>query len=343
MNPLRVCLIAFAVICVAQCAERDDLIKAFNIAEIQPIDCHVQLVDQHQQPLRRVAVKVSIWSKTIDGGTQGQRDLPITTTDENGRIHVSGENGGYLGISVLDNNYITGLYPANAHQGWTFVLRYNHNSSQGSVRHGTLESPAVYGLWRREGPQPLISIKGDLRLPYVDQQPIRIDLVRGILVDEGGDLVVSVTMAKSEEDRKKQADSRGCFPYDSDITMVDGAVHAYGVSDDVSSFFPWTPGVTVSDFPLTMIPGQPSPNYAAAKSAAFTCYLQLRGGKYFGKATVAVGVEPYWRTDHGRVIIRVEALLNAAGSRSLEPDPARLTKLTLTDARKKPDADPKGR
>ncbi|MEK7416012.1 MAG: hypothetical protein AAB263_22130, partial [Planctomycetota bacterium] len=55
-----------------------------------------------------------------------------------------------------------------------------------------------------------------------------------------------------------------------------------------------------------------------------------------------IGMEGYYRVEQGRVIVRIdEALLNASGSRSLESDPTKLTKLTLTDARKKPELEPK--
>jgi hypothetical protein len=333
----RLTIIILISLGIVACAEREDRISAFNLAEIQPIECHVQLIDQDQKPLSNVPVKVEVWSRTIDGGTQGRRELPINLTDESGHINVRGERGGYLGISVVDERYITGLYPKGFAQSWSFVLRYNHNSSQGSIRHGTAEVPAVYNVWHKEGPQPLISLTGDIRVSYVAHKPIRIDLVRGELVDDGGDLVIDIKMAETEEGRRKQADHRGIFPYDATITMTDGMAHIYEVTDDADGLISSAPGAIVTDFPSQIILGKPNPNFPDAKSASLIGFIRLRAGKIFGKAKVIVGVEPYWRTDQGRVIVRVDALLNINGSRSFEPDAARMVKLTLTDARKKSD------
>ena len=112
-------------------------------------------------------------------------------------------------------------------------------------------------------------------------------------------------------------------------------------SVDLSSYFDAIPGVWATQFPSAILKGVSSPSYKDAKGIAFKGYIRARDGKLQGKIKLWTSMEPYWRTNNGRMMIRVEALLNVSGSRSLEPDPAKLTKLTLTDARKKPEAEQK--
>jgi hypothetical protein len=314
----------------AGCAEdlaREAFKMQYRLAEVQPIECYVRFVDQNGQPVANVAVDGLVWSN--DPGRivfQSKKLNGLTTTDD-GQLHIVGERGGFLRLAVNDPRYLhgdvrPGSFPGN-------VLRFTQNSSVGSARHGTKNHPASYQAWRKEGPQSLISLSGELRVTYTEAS-FRLDLVKGELVNEGGDLLIESKMPETDEERRKAADRRGIIPASFTIKFVDGGLLSeqgdaseYGYASE----YDFASGIMASEFPSSELTDQ---------LIRFKGFFTLRGGMVSGKMKLNVGAESVANGGQGRIIIRInECLLNPNGSRSLEPDPDKLIKLTLTDARKK--------
>ncbi len=153
-------------------------------------------------------------------------------------------------------------------------------------------------------------------------KPLHLDLIKGELVDEGGDVIIEPQMPATDAERRKAANPRGIFPATFTIRVADGGLLESGSDLDG---YDSASGVAVSDFPKKDLSGS---------IVRFRGFLRLRNGQLHGKLEMAVGAEDVGRGGQGRVVIRIEnSLLNATGSRSLEIDPERLSKLTLTDGR----------
>ncbi len=317
--------------------EQPPLLDLFRASEDQPIECHVRFIDQDGMAVAGVPIKAKIWTGNADGSIAAMKIIGGLTTDASGRVGVGNEHGGFLRLTVDDEKYTHGFYGPQALPG--VVLRFSKVGGNGSLRYGTVKDPAEYYVWHREGPQPLVSLSGELKLDY-KQGEIRVDLLTGELVDAGGDFVIGVQVADSESDRKRSADHRGYFPHAVSFSVIGGGLASIDASVD-SSDYDAIPGVWPRTFPTILLEGTSSLSYQAGKDVSFTGYVRARDGKVQGKVRLSVGMERYWRSENGRLVIRVDAMLNISGSRSLEPDAARLTKLILTDARRKPETEPK--
>ncbi len=337
LPPCARTLLFLMVAVAAMGLEQPPLSELFRASEDQPIECHVRFIDQDGKAVAGVPIKAHIWTGNADGSIAATKNLAGLTTDASGLVSVGNERGGFLRLTVDDDKYTHGFYGPQALPG--VVLRFSKVGGNGSLRHGTVKDPAEYFVWRREGSQPLVALSGELKLDY-KQGEIRVDLLTGELVDVGGDVVIGVQVAESESDRKKAADHRGYFPHAVSLNVIGGGLASIDASVD-SSDYDAIPGVWSRMFPTILLEGTSSLSYQAGKDVGFIGYVRTRDGKVQGKVRLSVGMERYWRSERGRLIIRVDALLNTSGSRSLEPDPAKLTRLTLTDARKKPGTEPK--
>jgi hypothetical protein len=317
--------------------EQPPLSELIRAADDQPIQCYVRFLDQDGQAVVGVPIKAHIWTYNPDRSTASAKDIVGLTTDASGLVAIENEHGSALRLTVDSDKYSHGFYDPRVSPG--VVLLFSKVGGNGSLRHGTPKVPADYFVWRKEGPQALVSLTGELRLDHLRNE-ICLDLVTGQLVDDGGDLVIRVQMAESEVERKKATDHRGYFPHEITLSVISGGLAHIDESVDLSDYAA-IPGIWAKQFPDTTMEGQASLSYQDGKDVSFTGYLRARDGKIYGKIKLLAAMERYWRVENGRFVIKVETLLNTSGSRSLEPDPAKLTKLTLTDARKKSEAEPK--
>jgi hypothetical protein len=305
---------------LSSCVE-DARLQAYRVAENQPIECHVRFVDQDGKPASSVAVKASIWSNDPGREQVFSKDLEHRLTDPDGEIHIMGESGGFLRLEIEDDRYSHGDNRPGGFPG--VVIRFTKNSSMGSAEHGTPEVPATYPVWRKEGPQPTISLSGELALEYTGD-PIEIDVVAGAVVKSGGDIVIEPSMPKTEEGRREAADHRGIFPASFTVRAVAGGFQPAG--EDVRGIgFEYAAGIYDKEFPVKELTG---------KIVRFTGFGSFRNERVFGKMEFGVGAEPIRGGKGGRVIVRINgATFNATGSRSLESDPSRVKIVRLIDGR----------
>lgn len=301
--PLAIC---------ASCAE-PTFAERWYATELQPIECHVRFVDQDGQSVAKVQIAAAIYTATPGGLREESRVLRGGVTDDAGEFHLAEERGGKLWLKVSDPRYLHGSeLPGMV--GGTFLF-YTRITSEGNRNYGTVAKPAVIPVWKKEGPQPLIALNGQIAVPFTGV-PLRVDLVRGCLVDEGGDLIVELQMPATDAERKAQANHLGRFPFTCSVKCVDGGLRPQSTNE-----YDATHGIHGEDFgPI-----------APGKHIQFRGLVRTRNGKVQGKMNLFIGVEDVKRGS-GRVVIRVEdALINATASRSLEVDPARLVKLKLAD------------
>jgi hypothetical protein len=309
----------WSFIVAASCADHVDYVRLHEIGEDQPIACYIRVVDQDQKPIGNTRFTCSIWSRDAVGRAYGKRDLESVTSSPQGDISIVGQRGGYLGLSVDDDRYSHGIFPPGIGTGPMLIFKYSSNGPMTPPEHGVPGNPTIIHLWRKEGPQPLIDLSGDLRIPYTGD-PVRIDLLTGTVVGQGGDLLVEAEMPKTDEDRRKAADTRGIFPAHFIVTFLGGGM--IDLKGDAAEQAKYAAGITAGDFPETKLTGQ---------LIRVTGFFRLREGHLHGRMDLTVGAEPVGKTDQGRIVIRIgNALLNPTGSRSLEPDPFHTTKVRLS-------------
>ena len=339
-TPMSIMFCLLLVISGVSCAELT-IPQLQRLSEIQPIELHARFVDQLGVPLAGVQVHANIWCREPGGMLYNEKDLGVRGLNADGYLHIDGEMGGYLRLAIDDDRYFLGDIRRKPREAQGIVVRYSKNGGELFwLEHGTKEQPTTITAWKKEGGQALISVTGDMRFAY-SKREFGVDLVTGKVVDDGGDLRVSIEAPEDEEIRKASADHLGVFPYKVSVVAADGGFSPY-LGRESSEYFEGLMGILASDFLIRVLDGPTRTSDRGTSGVPFMGFVKLRAGKLVGRLKLYIGMEGYYRVEQGRVIVRIdEALLNASGSRSLESDPTKLSKLTLTDARKKPELEPK--
>jgi hypothetical protein len=306
-------------------ATSDPAMRELEMIFDRPIECHVRFEDQNGKPIANTRIQATIITETRDG-TDRRRGL-TRTTDKEGTLHIQGEHGGYLVLRVMDPAYAHGS--TNEFDPGGTELAYSTNHPYGNRNYGTRESPAVYQVWEKEGAQPLISIKGDADAPFTGA-PLRIDLMTGEIVDEGGDIILAVKQPLTEEEMARALESdpvgkaNGRFPWSCEILVPDGGLYEIGFRD----FDLYTFGV----MKRPTVKSKLIPYGRNMESFYSWLMVDARNGLLHGKVNLEVRSGSERRK--GKVMISIIALINGTGSRSLEVDPQRLTEVKFKDARK---------
>jgi hypothetical protein len=305
---------------VGLCLDQETLNRAIEADGKRPIECYAQFVDQTGAPVANHLIEAEIFSQETNGEFGPRRKIPNIMTDAEGKIQITGLVGGYLHLTLIDPKYIHVSDDPNELHG--VLLRYSKSDGPGQTEHGDINHPIQFDVWKREGPQALKKLRGEVRIPY-DGKPLRMDLEKGKLVSEGGDVIITIEMPLSDKEKRENANALGNFPYTCQVNFLNGGVHAL---TDYSDYFKIL-GVIGNDFQNTFT-GGPTKIFGT---------LQLRNGKIHGKISLDIAVEDIKRGS-GRVIVDIhDSLLNFSGSVSLEIDPSHLEKMTLSDGREIPD------
>ncbi len=333
-----ICL--WAAVCSVSCVELT-IPQLQRLSEEQLIELHARFVDQLGAPLSGIRIRANIWCREPSGSFYAEKDLGVMELDADGNLHIGGERGGYLRLSIDDDKYFLGDTRKKPREAQGILVKYSKNGSELYwLEHGTKESPTIITAWKKEGAQTLINLTGEIRSAYSGKE-FGIDLVAGLIVDDGGDFRVRVSAVEDEVARRASADHLGAFPYKVSMDVANGAVAPF-LGRESSEYYAGLMGITVPEFQVRSIDGPTRTVDRGTSGIPFTGFVNLRNGRILGRLKMYIGMENYYRIEQGRVIVRIdEALLNPNGSRSLELDPAKLTKLTLTDARKKPEPEQK--
>jgi hypothetical protein len=307
---------------LASAATQDELAPPVDYGH-QPIACDLVFIDQDRAPLAGVRIKATTWSRDDRGRVTEEKELPSLMTDAKGAVSIAGGRAGYLGLKVDDERYTHGIFPAGIGSGPAIVYRFAKNGYGGLEYAGSPGKPDVLQVWRKEGPQNLTIVTGELYVEYTGGA-LHLDLEKGELVDTGGDLIIEADMPKTDAERRRAADDLGWFPAKFVLRAVDGGL--INLSGDAAEESKYAAGITAQEFPEHEISGAP---------LRMNGFVRLRNGKLHGRVTMAVFAEEVARNGLGRIGIHLKgALMNPTGSRSLETDATHLKKVTLTDARK---------
>jgi hypothetical protein len=137
-------------------------------------------VDQFGSPVPEATVAASI---QVNNGVQVRVDRFSLVTDQAGSFTISGHKGKSLGIWVTKAGYVI----ATTKTSFVYSLLWPE-----AERHTPdPNSPVVIQMWKLQGAEPLVGIDKRLKLPC-SRDPIRLDLLTGRVVADGGDLKIMV-------------------------------------------------------------------------------------------------------------------------------------------------------
>jgi hypothetical protein len=173
---------------------KKEIVKTLRRANHVPIEFYGRLVDQHSNAVPNVSIEGRI--QYNDGLHEGIKKL-LTKSDENGLFQVSGQFGKSIGFSFLDANYLvlsTNTYFVYSHL-WPVEQRHIPDP----------EHPIIFQLWKKStNYNPLAIVKISLKGNFWTA-PLRIDLLTGKFVQEGGDIAL---LFRGEQPRPQERAAR---------------------------------------------------------------------------------------------------------------------------------------
>ncbi len=152
-----------------------ELLSTYNNV---PIEFYGRVEDQFSNVVENATINfcIQVYSGTESGVERGR-----VITDANGQFSIKGYRGESLGLVPIKAGYALAT---------TITLfRYSHLDDQHYV--SSQQNPTVIRMWKLQGAEPLVSVKGRYRLPYTNA-PMSFDLLRGQIVEAGGDLKITV-------------------------------------------------------------------------------------------------------------------------------------------------------
>jgi hypothetical protein len=164
--------------------------------------------DQNGQPVPNAKVYITVLYNSLFGAGQKRATME---TEADGSFTVSGYKGRTLDIGLEKEGY--------DYAGDTGPFHYTALVGQAVQFQPDPKSPVKFVMWKRKGPEPLVSYyKLEFRLPY-DNSPHRLDLLKGCEVREGGDIIIRLNAppVTLEETRQKHA-----WDWDLVFEAVDG-------------------------------------------------------------------------------------------------------------------------
>jgi hypothetical protein len=153
------------------------------------------VVDQNGQPVPQATIYITVLYNSITGAGQKRG---VIQSNMDGTFTVSGYKGRTLDIGLRKEGY--------DYEGDVGPFHYTQLVGPGSFVPNE-QAPVKFVMWKRQGAEPMVShVSVKLELPY-DGQEHRLDLLKGCLVPEGGDIVVrlSAPPVTLEETRKRHA------------------------------------------------------------------------------------------------------------------------------------------
>lgn len=265
----------------------------------QPITFFGKVVDQDGQPVPDVTVYAQVMvAKTW---MSGHPENFQTTTDGAGFFSFENIKGSDIAFGFEKPGY---EYRTDRNK--TSVFKYSLLVPEKERHHADRSNPVVFTMWKAAGAEPLIRVALDRAHVAVDGSPLALDLLSGKIVQNGGDLTVSVQREPEHIERGKR------FDWHATVAVTDGGLA------EVRELYPneapvdgYTPQWSI-DMPAV------ASDWHSSLTRNF--YVKLRGGKTYGRVQVEITAD-YEPPPTG---LTVEAFVNPSGSRNLEFDPKKV-------------------
>jgi hypothetical protein len=166
-------------------------------------------------------------------------------------------------------------------------------------------NPTLIKMWKLQGAERLIGIDKTYKLHYTNT-PMRFDLIAGRIVDQGGDLQITITRPPGIiSGRNPQA-------WSARFEAIDGGLMDSAGTERITYFAPeagYNPSRTISS----------TDRLPEGGTGAFRTgfYVKSRAGRIYSKLSVSVGIN---ETPNDPMYIELNGLANTNGSRNWEGD-----------------------
>lgn len=273
-----------------------EILSKFNDKEIE---FYGKVIDQFGAPIPNVDVYGSvIYNNGVSSGVQKKQ----TVTDAEGLFSFSGMKGRTFDCGLRKPGYET--MPEG--DAWD----YTELVPAGKRHHPDPKNPVILKMWKLQGAEPMIHLKKAFKIPP-DGTPVRIDLTTGKIVEQGGDLVVTL---------RHETLAPGALPLRGFDWNAQIAANAGGIVESTQRLMYLAPesgyaSVLAVDMPANKSGWQPNVD------SAF--YLQSRGQIY---SRVAMHLNANPNQERGSYLSLHWWLNPKPGSRNLEFDPAKTAK-----------------
>jgi hypothetical protein len=263
-----------------------------------PIEFFGLVVDQDGRPIPGVKVTMSIRTtkEPMPGVLNDVFEQSVVISDMQGRFALTNAKGALLSVTALEKDgYEASAKSLNRAHYWYWI-------DPSAVFHPDAAKPEVFHMWRKAGAERLIrkGISPGLR---TDGAPTTLDLLNGTTTDSGGDLRVTLV-------RNPQQIRWGQTHYEWAVTIeaLDGGI--IESSDEQMYRAP------ADGYQPKVVVHMPADDQRWTDQENVTIYLKLRGGKYYGRASVDFMVG----SDRQVTPFNIVSFINPSGGQNLEYD-----------------------
>jgi hypothetical protein len=253
-----------------------------------PIVFYGKLEDQFGNPV----VGAQIAGNTIiySGFHSGSAHISATS-DANGNFEIDAGSGESLGIVPKKPGYALA----------TTTTEFKYSGLYENHHAPDRNNPVVIKMWKLQGAEPLMSIDQHFKIPFTSA-PIYFDLTTGKIVENGGDLKITVSRPAGSISERNPQD------WAFKIEAVDGGLMEAPGDSGVTYQAPDS-GYESSDT-LTA-----SSNHHGIGVIQQDFFLKCRNGQIYTKVGVTVGIN---KSPDGPMSIAFNGVANTNGSRNWE-------------------------
>lgn len=267
-----------------------------------PIDYYGTVVDQDGNPLPQTLVK---WSIAYNDGLLAGHKNGETVTDTKGCFSIVGQFGEAL--SVIPER--TGYKFIATNGGGVYSLMWP--KEQRFVTNS--DKTEILTLWKLKGGESLVRLSKNFRFSHTNA-PFRIDLVRGLIVHDGGDFLVKVVRPLGVVSISRRA------AWNVELAAVEGGIQQVGGRASTWAFEAPASGYQ-QKVRIEMLPD----NREWSTSITDGAFLRSREGQVYSKLSFTVVIDeqpdkPCW--------IRIQSLSNPNGSRNWEEEPGKVKRVS---------------
>jgi len=258
---------------------------------VRSINVSGVVIDQFDHPLENIPVEYEV---AHAAGKVGKVTRGTTTTDGQGRFEISGLEGAAISLVPRADGYL--LIATNNRVSYSGFFKSDplHYLVAGTNR--------VLRMWKRTKPEPLVRLSKSYSVPSTEL-PLGIDLQTGLVVAEGGDLVLRLEGTKDKDHAEQKA-------WILELSSKGGAVQ---LAD--RGRWQWTfeaPNEGYQESARMEIPQD-----GAGQRFSVDCQAFLRRGMLFSKVSVTVLVRP---EDPKPFWVEIVSLSNPSGSGNWEEE-----------------------
>lgn len=255
-----------------------------------PIVFYGRVEDQFGNPVTGAQIAASV---RIYNGFQSTVDHFSTTSDANGFFQINHGKGESLTVVPEKSGYVLATTGT--------VFKYSHLESHPFVPDQN--NPTVIKMYKLQGAEHLISFNIKTHIP-IDGTPIRFDLQTGQLVQNDGDLILSLHSSPKPS-------LQDGYDWQASIQLVEGGIIQDSSGLGLQKMFQAPDAGYEPKFDLNFQKG--TQQWTSRVNEGF--YFTSRSNKFYGKLALSIITD---RVKDNVVPLTLNGYLNPAGSRNLE-------------------------